>query len=195
MHPFLTRYNQVSRPKLKEVGSYTSEYLVPRVTKVSINCGIGDLAGNQKTIDELANQLATITGQKPSITKARKAIAGFKIRENMVVGMRVTLRGERMQDFLTKLTDIALPRTRDFRGIPPTSVTAGGSLNVGIRDSAIFPEVSYGSLAHGLQVTVVSTATDMDEARTLFESLGFLFQTGDDIAVRKTSKKKYNRKR
>lgn len=195
MHPFLTRYNQVSRPKLKEATAYESEYTVPVITKVSINVGLGDTVGNSKAIEEITALVADITGQHPSVTKARKAIAGFKIRQGMQVGMRTTLRGNRMYDFITKLTDVALPRTRDFRGIAPSGITAGGSLNLGIRDNSIFPEVPYGSVSHGLQVTVVSTARNEQEARLLFESLGFVFQTGDDITSKKTSKKKSIRKR
>lgn len=188
MHLFLTRYNQVSRPKLKEATQYASEYMVPMVKKVSVNCGVGDVATNGKAVEELADFIASITGQHPILTKARKAIAGFKIRQGMVVGMKVTLRGERMYDFLSKLTDVAIPRTRDFRGLNPYGITPNGSLNIGIKDASIFPEVAYGTLNHSLQVTVVSSAKNSEEARILFESLGFLFQKEED-AVKKPTKK------
>ena len=194
MHPFLTRYNQTVLPQLTAAKTYPSTFLIPKVTKVVINCGIGDLAGNDKAIEELATILTQVTGQKPVVTKAHKAIAGFKIRQGMVVGMKVTLHGERMQDFLIKLLDVALPRTRDFRGINPGGVTAAGSLNIGIKDASIFPEVPYGGMNHGLQVTVVSTAKTMEESQLLYHSLGFYFQSEEDRVKPKAKKSNFKRK-
>ena len=187
MHPFLTTYNEISLPKLKEAKQYSSSFLVPKVSKVSINCGIGDLAGNDKAIEDVKTMLRAISGQEPAITKARKAIAGFKIRQYAVVGLKVTLRGERMHDFLTKFTQITLPRTRDFRGLKPTSITADGNLNVGIKDSMIFPESNQDIPGHSLQVTLVSNAASMEEARLLFETLGFVFNQEPEPVKKKKS--------
>ena len=185
MHPFAVRYNEISLPKLKEVKHYTSTFLVPRVTKVSVNCGIGDILTNDKAVEEVAKLLTAITGQKPVETKAHKAISGFKIRQDMVVGLKVTLRGARMQDFIIKLSDLALPRTRDFRGLKPSSITADGNLNIGIKDSLIFPETSQEGLGHILQVTLVSTAKTTEEARLLFESLNFYFGNEEELRDKK----------
>ncbi len=192
MHPFITRYNQVSIPKLKENRSYESEYAVPRVSKVSVNVGVGDTLANSKAIEVISTMVATITGQKPVEAKARKAISGFKIRQGMVVGLKTTLRGTRMHDFLAKLSQVALPRTRDFRGLVPTAITADGNLNIGIRDSMIFPELAQGEPGHGVQVTIVSSARTQEEARTLYESLGFVFQKAEDVAPKKKRGKRGN---
>lgn len=183
MHPFLTQYNQVALPKLKEAKQYGSSFEIPRVTKVVVNVGVGDIASNGGAVEDLAKKIANITGQQPVLTKARKAISGFKIRQGMVVGMKVTLRGSRMYDFLSKLTTIALPRTRDFRGLKPTGITPDGNLNIGIKDSIIFPEASQesGSL-HGIEVTLVSTARTLEEARLLYESLGIVFMSEEELA-------------
>jgi len=194
IHPFITRYTKTVVPRLTESRAYVSPYTIPAVKKVVINCGLGDVLTNGKAVEEVAALLATVTGQKPIETKARKAIAGFKIRTGMVIGMKVTLRGDRMYDFLYKLTDVALPRTRDFRGIPASGITKNGTLNIGIRDTSIFPEVPYGATNHGLQVTVVSNATSEEEARTFYESVGFIFQAEDEV-VRKKRVKKTNYKR
>jgi large subunit ribosomal protein L5 len=186
MHPFIQQYTTVALPKLKELNTYASSYQIPKVTKVSVNAGIGDIATNGKAVDDVTNLLTQITGQKPIATKARIAIAGFKIRQNMIVGLKVTLRGVRMNDFLMKLSEIGLPRTRDFRGIPVTSITADGNLNIGLKDSMIFPEATEG-VTHSLQVTIVSSAKTMEEARALYEGLGFVF-TEEQVQKKKTGK-------
>lgn len=192
MHPLIARYNQVAVPKLKEVGSYSSTYLIPHITKTIINIGIGDLIGNSKGIEEVTRLLSDISGQKPVETKSRKAISGFKIRQNVVVGLKVTLRGRRMHDFLLKLIEITLPRTRDFRGLSPESVTGDGNLNVGIKDSMIFPEAPQDLKGHGLQVTIVSTAKSREESKTLYESMGFVF-SNISTPKKKTGKSKYKK--
>lgn len=192
MHPFITHYNQTVLPKLKEGKQYASSYLVPRVTKVSINCGIGDVATDDKAIESVAQLLASITGQRPAVTKARKAIAGFKIRQGMTVGLKVTLRGERMHDFLMKLIQITLPRTRDFRGLKPSAITSDGNLNLGIKDSMIFPEASQDGTGHGVQVTLISNAKTREEAVLLYESLGFVFQAADEVVQPRKKGKHYN---
>ena len=193
MHPFLTRYTEISVPKLLAAKQYESPYLIPKVTKVSINTGLGDVLDNKKAIEEVAALLSRISGQKAVETKARKAVAGFKIRQEMVVGMKVTLRGTRMNDFLMKFSEITLPRTRDFRGLKPSAITADGNLNIGIKDSMIFPEASQDGVSYGLQVTLVSTARTKEDARLLFESLGFVFNPEEENAPKK-SKRTYKRK-
>ena len=177
MHAFTKQYSEVAVPKLKELKKYASVYQIPRVEKVVLNVGIGSLQGNGKAIEEVAATLAAITGQKPIITKATKAISGFKVRQGMDVGMKVTLRGTRMNDFLIKLTQIALPRTRDFRGIKPSSVATNGSLHLGIKDCTIFPEANQDTASHGIQVSVVVTPCTSEEAHALYGALGFVFQS------------------
>lgn len=178
MHEYQKQYTTVAIPKLTAEKQYASSYLIPKVEKVVINMGIGDLLTAGKDTDEAEKFLAALSGQKAVITKSSKAIAGFKIRQGMPVGLKVTLRGKRMQDFLVKLAQVVLPRTRDFRGVKPSSIASNGSMHLGIKDSMVFPEVAQGSFQHPLQVTlVVSPACDPAEARVLFESLGFVFQT------------------
>lgn len=177
MHHFLTRYEQSVKPVLVADHAYPSTYLIPKVTKVVLNVGLGDLLGNSKAIEEVAALLMRITGQKPIETKARKAIAGFKIRQAQVIGMKVTLRSHRMYDFLTKLIEVSLPRTRDFRGLKATGITSDGNLNIGIRDSMIFPEAGEDLTLPGIQITIVSNAQSLEEARLLYQSLGFVFQS------------------
>lgn len=178
MHAFQKQYSTVALPKLTADKQYASPYLIPKVEKVVVNMGIGDLTAQGTNPDEAVRFIAAITGQRPVVTKARKAIAGFKIRQGMPVGVKVTLRGKRMQDFLIKLMQVSLPRTRDFRGIKPSSIASDGSLHLGIKDSIVFPETAQGNFQHALQITLVATpACSPEEARTLYESLGFLFQT------------------
>jgi large subunit ribosomal protein L5 len=178
MHDFQKTYTEVAVPALTAAKSYSSTYTIPRVEKVVINLGIGDLAANGKSVEEAVAFLGAISGQKPVVTKATKAISGFKIRQGMEVGVKVTLRGRRMQDFLIKFTQIVLPRTRDFRGIKPSCIASNGSLHIGIRDSIVFPEVATGNFQHPLQVSLVVTpACTPEEARVLHQSLGFVFQT------------------
>jgi len=185
MNPFSTQYNTVVAPQLKAQKAYASEYLVPKVTKVIINVGLGDVMTNNKAIDEVADLVGRIAGQKPVLTKARTAISGFKIRQGMVVGMKVTLRGSRMEDFLSKLIQIALPRTRDFRGLKSSGITADGNLNIGIKDSTIFPEAGQDITVHGIQVTLVSTAKTLEEAQLLYTGLGFVFQSESESTSKK----------
>ncbi|MBU6389095.1 50S ribosomal protein L5 [Patescibacteria group bacterium] len=195
MHPFLTTYNQKAIPALTKAKQYPSTFLIPKVEKVVVNVGVGDCLGNDKALQEVILLMSQITGQKPVENKARQAISGFKIRQGMIVGLKTTLRGEKMRDFLSKLTLVALPRTRDFRGLPPSSVTADGNLNIGIKDSMIFPEASQLGSSHGLQVTVVSTAASREEARLLYECLGFVFQNEADIQRKPAKKRTYYSKK
>ncbi|HSI20640.1 MAG TPA: 50S ribosomal protein L5 [Verrucomicrobiae bacterium] len=178
MHAYQKQYTTVAVPKLTEHTQYVSPYLVPKLEKVVINMGTGDILAAGKNMDEAAAFLSAISGQKAVITKSTKAIAGFKIRQGMPVGLKVTLRGKRMQDFMIKLTQVVLPRTRDFRGVKPSSIASNGSMHLGIKDSVVFPEVANGSFQHPLQVSMVVTpACSPEAARILFESLGFVFQT------------------
>jgi large subunit ribosomal protein L5 len=176
MHPFVKLYQDVAVPKLKENFSYASPYTIPKIEKVVVNVGLGDVLTNSGTVDQVAALLTKITGQKSVPTKARKAVAGFKIRQGMVVGLKTTLRGERMYDFLQKLSVIALPRSRDFRGLNVGGITPNGSLHIGIKDSMIFPEVAQENLTHPLQVTLVASTSSLEEAQALYEALGFVFQ-------------------
>lgn len=179
MHPFIKQYQEVVVPALKQSFTYASLYTVPKIEKVVLNVGVGDLQGNQGSIDQVADLIKKITGQKPIETKARKAVSGFKIRQGMVVGLKVTVRGNRMNDFLQKFITITLPRTRDFRGINPKSITASGSLHVGIKDSMIFPEVAQETVSHPMQITLVAKTQSLEEARALYEALGFVFQSNN----------------
>jgi large subunit ribosomal protein L5 len=180
MHPYIEHYTTKTVPALKAQFTYSSVYLVPKVTKVVINIGIGDIMTNGGTVDSVAAMLTKIAGQKPVRTKARTSVSGFKIRQGMEVGMKVTLRGERMQDFLHKLINVALPRTRDFRGLNPGAVTKDGSMHIGIKDSMIFPEVAQENTSHPMQITLVAKTASKEEARAFYESLGFVFQAASN---------------
>ncbi len=173
------RYRDEVAPALRERFGIQNVMRVPKVEKVIVNMGVGEAAGNQRVLDGAMEDLATITGQKPQLRRARKSIAGFKIREGMPVGARVTLRGERMWEFLDRLISVALPRVRDFRGINPRSFDGRGNFALGLREQIIFPEVSYDSIdaTRGLDVAVVTTAENDEEARELLRLLGMPFRT------------------
>lgn len=175
MSTFTQHYQEKVIPKLKEGFSYVSDYTLPKIEKVVINVGFGDLKENDQAIKQLQSLVAKISGQAPVLTKARTAVSGFKIRQGMDVGMKTTLRGKRMNDFLQKLITVALPRTRDFRGLPQTAITDHGSLHIGVKDSIIFPEVAQDVFQHSLQVTLVAKTKSREEARLFYESLGFVF--------------------
>ena len=150
---------------------------VPRITKITLNMGVGEAKTNAKALDDAVDQLAIITGQRPVITRARNSIAGFKIRDGMPIGCKVTLRGDRMYEFLDRLLTIALPRIRDFRGINPRSFDGRGNFSMGVREQIIFPEIDYDDVSEvrGLDITITTTATDDDEARELLRELGMPF--------------------
>jgi large subunit ribosomal protein L5 len=151
---------------------------VPRLQKITLNMGVGEAKQNSKTLDDAAEQLAIIAGQRPVITRAKKSIAGFKLREGMPIGCKVTLRGARMWEFLDRLTTIALPRIRDFRGINPSSFDGRGNFSLGVREQIIFPEIDYDRIdtVRGLDVTITTTARTDEEARELLRALGMPFQ-------------------
>jgi large subunit ribosomal protein L5 len=172
------QYREEVAPALKEKFGIENPMRVPRLEKIVVNMGVGEAAQNSRALDGAMEDLAKITGQKPQLRKARKSIAGFKIREGMPVGARVTLRGERMWEFLDRLISVALPRVRDFRGISPNSFDGRGNFALGLREQLIFPEVSYDSIdtTRGLDVAVVTTAQTDEEARELLRLLGMPFR-------------------
>jgi large subunit ribosomal protein L5 len=173
-----THYRERVVPKLKEEFGFSNQHQVPRLEKVVVNVGMGDAGKNQKLLDSVVAEVATITGQKPVVTTARKSIAGFSLREGMPVGVSVTLRGARMYEFLDRLVSSAIPRIRDFRGIPSRSFDGRGNYTLGVKEQIIFAEIEYDSVerVHGMDITVV-TSTDKDaEAYALLRELGFPFR-------------------
>ncbi len=172
------QYREEVAPALKERFGIENPMRVPRIEKIIVNMGVGEAAQNSRALDGAMEDLAKITGQKPQLRRARKSIAGFKIREGMPVGARVTLRGERMWEFLDRLVSVALPRVRDFRGISPNSFDGRGNFALGLREQLIFPEISYDSVdtTRGLDVAVVTTAETDEEARELLRLLGMPFR-------------------
>jgi large subunit ribosomal protein L5 len=173
------RYREEIAPALKERFDIQNPMRIPKLEKIVVNMGVGEAAQDSRRLDGAMEDLARITGQKPQLRRARKSIAGFKIRDGMPVGARVTLRGERMWEFLDRLISIALPRVRDFRGISPRSFDGRGNFALGLREQTIFPEVSYDSIdaTRGLDVAVVTTAETDEEARELLRMLGMPFRT------------------
>lgn len=173
-----TLYQDTIVPKLKEQFGYTNIHQVPRVTKVTVNRGLGEASQNAKALESSLSELATITGQKPVVTRAKKAIAGFKIREGMPVGVMVTLRSQRMYSFLDRLINLALPRIRDFRGISPRSFDGRGNYTLGIREQLIFPEIDYDTIdqIRGMDISIITTANTDEEGRALLKEMGMPFR-------------------
>jgi len=171
------RYEQELRAQLKEQLGAGSMMDVPRLQKITLNMGIGDAKTESKVLDNALDQLTTIAGQRAQVRRARKSIASFKLREGMPVGARVTLRGARMYEFLDRLTTIALPRIRDFRGINPGSFDGRGNFSMGVREQIIFPEINYDDVSEvrGLNITITTTAADDEGARELLRALGMPF--------------------
>jgi large subunit ribosomal protein L5 len=172
------KYQKEVIPKLKEKFSYSNLFLVPKVEKVVLNVGFGRHNKEKEYIANVEKTLIKISGQKPVFTKAKKSIASFKIREGMIIGVMVTLRGQRMYDFLDKLVNISFPRVRDFRGISEKSVDKQGNLSVGFKENVAFPEVRIDDInnIHGLEIVIHSTATNKEEGLELFRLLGFPFK-------------------
>jgi large subunit ribosomal protein L5 len=162
---------------MREFG-YQNIMEVPRVQKIVINIGIGEALDNPKSLDFAVQDLATITGQRPVITKARKSVASFKLRAGRAIGVKVTLRGERMWAFLDRLCNVALPRQRDFRGVSPSAFDGRGNYTLGLREQLIFPEINYDKIdkIRGMEITIVTTAKTDEEARRLLELLGMPFR-------------------
>ena len=172
------RYRQEILPALQSQLGLGNPMRVPSVEKIVLNMGVGDAVRESKMLDAAVADLAQITGQKPVITRARKSIAGFKLREGMAIGTKVTLRGAKMWEFLDRLLSTALPRIRDFRGLDPDGFDGRGNYTIGVTEQLIFPEIEYDKVAkvRGMDITIVTTARDDDEARALLTALGFPFQ-------------------
>ena len=171
------RYNEEIVKKLMDKYNYKSVMQAPKLVKIVVNMGVGDAIGNPKALEEAVEELTAITGQKPVITKAKKSIANFKLREGMQIGCKVTLRGERMYDFFDKLVTISLPRVRDFRGVSKTAFDGRGNYTLGIKEQLIFPEINYDKVAivRGMDIVIVTTANTNEEAYSLLEELGMPF--------------------
>jgi large subunit ribosomal protein L5 len=171
------RYEQELRTQLKDELDLSSVMQVPRITKITLNMGVGEAKTDAKALDSAIDELATIAGQRPQVRRARKSIAGFKLREGMAVGARVTLRGARMWEFLDRLVSIALPRIRDFRGLDPGSFDGRGNYSLGIREQIIFPEINYDDIqqVRGLDVAITTTAETDEQALALLRGLGLPF--------------------
>ncbi|MEY3400615.1 MAG: 50S ribosomal protein L5 [Anabaena sp. CRKS33] len=173
-----TVYQETITPKLISQFQYTNVHQVPKVTKITVNRGLGEAAQNAKSLEASISEIALITGQKPVVTRAKKAIAGFKIRQGMPVGIMVTLRGERMYAFLDRLINLTLPRIRDFRGVSPKSFDGRGNYTLGVREQLIFPEVEYDKIdqVRGLDISIITTAKTDEEGRALLKEMGMPFR-------------------
>ena len=171
------KYENEIRPALIEKFNYSSVMQAPKIDKIVLNMGVGDATTNSKNLDEAVEELGLISGQKPLITKAKKSIAGFRLREGMSIGAKVTLRGERMYDFLDKLVNVALPRVRDFHGVSNKAFDGRGNYTLGIHEQLIFPEIDYDKVnrVRGLDVVIVTTAQTDEESRELLVQLGMPF--------------------
>jgi large subunit ribosomal protein L5 len=172
------RYEEEVIPALVKEFEYPNPMQVPRLTKITVNIGLGEALTNSKAVDAAVADITTITGQKPVITKAKRSIAQFKIREGNTIGVKVTLRGQRMWDFLERLTRLALPRIRDFRGVPSRSFDGRGNFSLGLREQLAFPEIDYDKVdrLRGLEMTVVTTAKTDEEGQRLLALLGMPFE-------------------
>ena len=172
------RYERELKPQLIEKFGYTSSMQAPKLVKITLNMGVSDAKTDSKALDHAVEQMTQIAGQKPIITLARKSIAGFKLREGMPIGCKVTLRGENMYEFLDRLTTVALPRIRDFRGISAKSFDGRGNYSLGIREQIIFPEIDYDRIdqIRGMDITITTTAATDEEARELLRELGMPFR-------------------
>ena len=171
------KYVETVKPSLMKEFAYSSVMEAPKLEKVVINMGVGDAISNPKALDEAVNELTQIAGQKPVVTKAKKSIANFKLREGMPIGCKVTLRGERMYEFLDKLFNISIPRIRDFRGVSTTAFDGRGNYTLGIREQIIFPEINFDKVnkVRGMDIVIVTTANTDEEARALLTGLGMPF--------------------
>ena len=172
------RFRQQVLGRLQQELGYANPMQVPRVQKVVVNMGVGDALKDGRMLEAAVDDLTTITGQKPVITKARKSIAGFKLREGQAIGAKVTLRGDRMWEFIDRLVAIAIPRIRDFRGLNPNAFDGHGDYTLGLTEQLIFPEIDYDKVlqVRGMDITVVTTARNDDEGRALLVALGFPFE-------------------
>ncbi|KZZ47555.1 50S ribosomal protein L5 [Bacterioplanoides sp.] len=171
-------YKEEVVAKLKEEFGYDNVMQVPKITKITLNMGVGEALGDKKLLDSAVADMETIAGQKVVVTKARKSVAGFKVREGWPIGCKVTLRRDRMWEFLDRLVDISLPRVRDFRGINPKSFDGRGNYSMGVKEQIIFPEIEYDKVdkIRGMDITITTTANTNDEGRALLKALQFPFR-------------------
>lgn len=178
MNRLKDKFKSEITPALMSKFNYKSIMEVPRLDKIVINMGVGDAVANAKSLDVAVEELATITGQKPVVTRAKKSIAGFRLREGMPIGAKVTLRGERMYEFIDKLISVSLPRVRDFRGISKKSFDGRGNYTLGVKEQLIFPEIDYDKVnkVRGMDIVIVTTANTDEEARELLTQFGMPFQ-------------------
>lgn len=177
MNRLLEKYNTQVKPELQKKFNYTSPMQTPKIVKIVINMGLGDAVANSKVLDEAVEELTAIAGQKPVVTKAKKSIASFKLREGMPIGCKVTLRGEKMYEFFDKLVSIALPRVRDFHGISADSFDGRGNYTLGVKEQLIFPEINFDKVnkVRGMDIVIVTTAKTNKEAYSLLQQLGMPF--------------------
>jgi len=178
MSRLMEKYRDEVAPELQKRFNYPTPMAIPRLQKVVINMGVGEAIADSKVLDAAVAELATIAGQQPAITKARKSISNFKLREGMAIGCRVTLRGERMYEFLDRLMNLALPRVRDFRGVSPKAFDGRGNYTLGMKDQLVFPEISYSKVqkAKGMNVCIVTSAKTDEESRALLTGMGMPFR-------------------
>ncbi|HQR77506.1 MAG: 50S ribosomal protein L5 [Betaproteobacteria bacterium] len=178
MARFHSQYREKIVPELMSKFGYKSVMQVPRITKITLNMGVGEAVNDKKNIDMAVGDLTKIAGQKPVVTKARKAIANFKIREDLAIGTMVTLRGERMYEFLDRLITVALPRVRDFRGVSGRAFDGRGNYNIGLKEQIIFPEIEYDKIdkLRGMNISITTTAKTDDEAKALLSAFRFPFR-------------------
>lgn len=171
-------YKETIVPQLQQEFGYRNIHEIPKVEKVTVNRGLGEASQNAKALESSVQEIATITGQKPVVTRAKKAIAGFKVRQGMPVGVMVTLRNQRMYAFLDRLINVALPRIRDFRGISPRSFDGRGNYNLGLREQILFPEIEYDSIdqVRGMDIAIITTAKTDEEGRALLKAMGMPFR-------------------
>ncbi len=178
MNRLQEKYIDSVKPELAKKFAYKSSMQIPKVEKIVVNMGVGDAVANSKVLDDAVEELTQITGQKPVVTKAKKSIANFKLREGMPIGCKVTLRGERMYQFLDKLVSVALPRVRDFRGISGNSFDGRGNYTLGVKEQLIFPEINFDKVKkiRGMDIVIVTTAKTDEEGRALLQLMGMPFR-------------------
>lgn len=172
------QYQKIVKPALKEKFGYANDLAIPRISKISLNVGVGRLTKDKGQLEAVAHNIARITGQKPIMAKAKKSISAFKLREGTTIGVAVTLRGQRMYDFLEKLIKVTFPRVRDFRGVDPKKMDKTGNLSIGFKEHIAFPEIKADEVdnIHGLEVNITTTAKNPEEGLELFQLLGFPFK-------------------
>ena len=181
----LRHYREQATPRLIQQFGWSNRHQVPKIEKIKLNCGLGEASKNQKLLDSVVEEMRLITGQNPLITKARKSIANFGLREGMAIGVAVTLRGERMYHFLDRLVSVAIPRIRDFRGLSTRSLDGRGNFTFGVKEQIMFPEIDYDRVqkVHGLDITVVTSTNKDDEAFALLKEMGFPFRDETPVII------------